>query len=229
VAWLSFLLLIGFLLVIVPRYAETFESLRVRLSGMLRFLMGLEQTIAYWWWIPPAIMLVTMIACRRSAQSTSLGGVGRILPFWWVPGMRSVVHYSEVSSFTTLLATLIRHEVPLDEAITLSADASGSNSIQRAAGQISAALIRGEQPVVPRHLFPPFVSWLLSRGSSPELLAKNLEEAGERYRRQADSRAEWVCFSFPVVATVCLGGLATIIYVLIVFVPFLDLLKVLVT
>ena len=225
VAWLSFLLFIGFLVLIVPRYAATYATLRVPTGHMLEWLVYAEETLLIWFWIPPAFLLIAAAVCRRNADSSRLASSGRSLSFWWVPGMHGVVRFSEVSGFTSLLATLIQHDVPLDEAVNLAADASGSTSIRRAAGQVSTSLIRGESLSIPKGLLPPFVVWLLTRGAPNDVLAENLRDAGAMYRRRAESRAEWIRFGFPVLATLYLGGAVTFLYVLLVFVPFLDFLK----
>ena len=225
VAWLSFLLFVAFVVLIVPRYAETYASLRIPTSFMLEWLIYAEGTLMIWFWIPPALLLIAAAVCRRNADSAKLASSGGSLPFWWVPGMRGVIRFSEVSGFSSLLATLIQHDVPLDEAVTLAADASGSLSIQRAAGQVSTSLTRGESLSVPSGLLPPFVVWLLTRGAPNDVLADNLRDAGSMYRRMAESRAEWIRFGFPVLATLYLGGVVTLIYVLLVFLPFLEFLN----
>jgi type II secretory pathway component PulF len=62
------------------------------------------------------------------------------------------------------------------------------------------------------------------RPGSHEQLAKSLRHAADAYRRQTQAQADWLTRYLPLLLTVVIGGTATGIYVLCVFVPWLQFL-----
>ena len=89
---------------------------------------------------------------------------------------------------------LLDHEVPLDSAVVLAADASGEPGLQRGAREIRDRISSGEvftaRDQIPRS-FPPLIGWLLVAGSQRGELSGSLRSTAEMYRRRAAQAATW--------------------------------------
>jgi general secretion pathway protein F len=98
---------------------------------------------------------------------------------------------------------------------------------QAAAGMSEAARRGAGELRVPGAavVLPPMLVWLLTSASSQGGLPQALRQAAESYRRRALHQAEVARVFAPVVLTVLVGGTATLVYVLSVFVPWATLLK----
>jgi general secretion pathway protein F len=167
-----------------------------------------------WWW-----------ARTRSGQLLGFRGWAR--PLGWIPGMKCIGYHFRCASFADLLAVLIDHEVALPDGIVLAADAAGERSLRSSARVAAEATRNGErlrQDLPGIEGIPPYLRWLIARGQQQGNLVPSLRFAGETYRRQAVDRAQWVKLAFPIMACVVIGGGATLVYALTLFVPLTDML-----
>ena len=128
------------------------------------------------------------------------------------------------ANFSDLLALMIEQQVPMGDALLLTADASGDPELQAAAQAMSAAIVRGE-PQPANAGMPSFLYWLLVQSSSSADLVAALRQAARTYRLRATQQAEWIKFIAPILAGVVIGGGATLIYALALFTPFVAMLK----
>ncbi len=176
-----------------------------------------------WGLVFPAVIVALIIWWRRGD-----GGISQLAGL--CPGVGKIITYSHHAQFADLLALLIEHDVPLQEAILLAAEATNDLAIQDAARAIAVATsLGGVHPgSSPGHAgFPPFLYWLITRREEQTGLVSALRAASDMYRRKAVLIAEWIKVAFPVAAAVIIGGGATLIYTLTVFWPYTQLLKIL--
>ncbi|MGH7202662.1 MAG: type II secretion system F family protein, partial [Planctomycetaceae bacterium] len=227
-----FLMAYGLFLVFVVqmtrRLEETYRWLQLPLSEPIEFLIALEDTVEYWWWIPPAVVavLVGWWLAMRQASLVDFSGPAR--PLRWIPGMRPIERNYRLANFADLLAMLVEHDVPLDEGLTLAAEATGDEAMQHAAHDLARQTRQGESrafaPAAEDGL-PSFLRWLIARGKRQDSLAKSLRLAADMYRRRAVSRTEWLKVGFPLVAGLGIGGTAVLAYALALFLPLVEFLK----
>jgi type II secretory pathway component PulF len=129
--------------------------------------------------------------------------------------------------FSDLLALLVEHEVPLPEAITLAADATGDDAMASGAREVAAAVERGESVPEVIHgagVFPPMLRWLMITGLQRGALAKALRHAGDTYRELSLHHASLVKQLLPVALLLGVGATSAFVYCLTVFVPYMGLL-----
>lgn len=225
VAWLAYLLAVGFLVQVFESYEQLFEVNRMEPTAVYLITAGLRDSLPYWFWLPPAVLIALSGLWMASNRASVLGagGISRVLV--WVPGMSRFLRLYRTASFTSLLALLLKHEVPLPDAVTLAADASGDRALRRTATQFSAAVIQGHKPDLAPGVLPPFVCWLLCRGTDLGVLCEQLEKASEMYARRAELQADWIRFGFPALAAAGLGGTVVLGYALLFVLPFVDVIR----
>jgi type II secretory pathway component PulF len=132
------------------------------------------------------------------------------------------VRDGRLATFAEVLALLVRQQVPLDEALTLAADASGDRGLQSAAQRMAENLRRGGDVANGEEiagLLPPLVAWLLSAGAPTQRLSETLSLTAATYRQRAERTVRWALVYLPILLTAALGGTATLVQALAVFLP----------
>jgi len=146
----------------------------------------------------------------------------------WLPWTGHMLRLLRAASLADVLAMLVEHRVPLDEAIVLSARTVGGSRLEPAAEQIAAALKRG-QPlgpnVVRRGDLPSVLAWLMVAGYRRGSLGQTMRYAADVYHRRARHQAEKIRLFLPIVLTLTIGGGVTLLYVLFVLGTWLSLLR----
>ena len=209
------------------RFLETYRNFTLSVPAAVRLLVGLADTVIYWAWIPPLALLVLLFWWSRTGGTQLLSFRGLARPLGWIPGVKRIGYYFRCANFAELLGLFIDHEVPLPESIVLAADTTSDRSLQTSARVAAEATRHGEtlrEDLPGIEGFPPYLRWLLVRGHQQGNLAKSLRVAAETYRRQAVDHAEWLKMTFPIFACIVIGGGATLLYALTLFLPLVDML-----
>ena len=129
------------------------------------------------------------------------------------------------ATLAELMALLVEHEVPVNEALHLAARASGDQKLTAAVRRMArteAPQSLSQDSDVPR-LLPPFLCWALTSSTQANGLAHNLRIAADIYRHRAQRRAEWLRVIVPTLACVFLAGGVTLLYCLSIFSPLVQL------
>lgn len=146
---------------------------------------------------------------------------------WSLPTLQRIRHAGRMASFADNLALLIDHQVPLDEALKLSADASGDKRLKRASVELAEQVRRGASiTVMPREL-PPLLAWLVNSHASRDDLVRSLRCRAESYRRRALGMSRWLTTYLPIFMAAGIGGSMTLAFALAVIAPFYHLLNLL--
>ena len=116
----------------------------------------------------------------------------------------------------------------LDEGLRLAAHACGSASLSQGAEALAAELkaaqpVSEDSPAAQR--FPPFLRWALLGSEATTGRSAALRMAAGIYSQSAASRQEQMRLVAPIVACVIIGGGATLLYGLALFVPVVELLQ----
>ncbi|HEV2969004.1 MAG TPA: type II secretion system F family protein [Pirellulales bacterium] len=203
--------------------------------AIVRAISHVRDGIEWWGPILPTIVLTAAILWfyrSRRALVLEAGGAARF--FAWVPSFRRLLLESRTAGFADTLALLVDHQVPLTEAVVLSAKCSGDARLILAAKQLAADVAdgivagagapsgadRGANPID----IPPLLRWLIATGGNQPALGKSLREAADTYRRRAVRRADWLRLYFPMLVTLGIGGTVTALYALSLFIPWTTML-----
>ena len=222
VAAIAYGLFLLTLVKLAPLMLHAFEDLTSSSEPLLAKMVWLGQTADSWAVWPPLLVVAGLAvgwyrSGRAAWRSDGAGGAG----FPW-PTFGRLVRDGRQATFAEVLSLLVRQQVPLDEALTLAADASGDRGLQSAAQRMADNLRRGgdltgsEETAGP---LPPLVAWLLSAGASPQRLSETLALTAATYRQRAERTINWALVYLPIVLTAALGGTATLIQALAVFLP----------
>lgn len=225
---LAYGLFLVFLLEMLLRLRHLYETFRISPPQALQWTTSLRDWAAAWSWIPPLMLLALFGYWLLTGQAGLIGLRGLSRPIGWIPGMKSIARNYRCANFADLLAMLVDHAVPLNEAVVLAADAAGDDRLQHTARSLAQQVERGEALPMPPPRdsgFPPFLQWLLVHGQRHGSLAGSLFLAGQRYRQRAVEQIEWFKVVFPLAAGLIIGGTVTALYALSLFVPVATLLR----
>jgi general secretion pathway protein F len=231
--FLAYGLLIAFAVVVAPPLAEALHEWN-HASGFAEpplsavVLKHLPETVPYWGTILPLAVLAAMaLWSRRMNQGGLLQPSYALRMLGWVPWFGRLLRLAADALATDVLALLLDRGVPLPEAVTLAASASGSPGAAEAGERLADALRRGlppERAEVEAAGLPPRVAWLLRGAFSPQARLATLRRMAETYRRQADDLADAARLWLPVILTAVIGGLVAVVYALTLFLPWVQML-----
>jgi general secretion pathway protein F len=213
---------------LAPRMKWAFEGFNAGTSQIYDLLIEIGRQAGTWGWVFPVILVALIFWWRKTEEGGFLGNGTPSGMASYCPGIRKIAKYYRYSQFADLLALLIEHDVPLQEAIVLAGEATNDLAIQDAARAIAEATSRGwilSGGSSGHAGFPPFLHWLITRREEQTGMVSALRAAADMYRRKALVMIEWIKVAFPVAAAVLIGGTATLLYVLTVFWPYTELLN----
>ncbi|HEX7447346.1 MAG TPA: type II secretion system F family protein [Pirellulales bacterium] len=226
---LAWALTVAFVTLFAPAVASSFHDFRAPAADWMSWIAGAGETVVYWGPIGPAVVLLSVgIWWRWSRRAITLDGqrAGRWLG--WIPGVRDLLRSCQAATFAEVLALLVEQETPLAEALRLSASASGGPPMIADAQSLAASIERGEPPaqcLSNARRFPPLLGWLIATGQQRGALVPALRHAAASYRQRALRRAEALQVFLPVALTLGIGGTTALAYALLLFTPWINLLK----
>jgi type II secretory pathway component PulF len=217
----------AFLWEFVPRLQDAYLGFHFREHDTLKWLGEAAGTAAYWGPVLPVGMALLMGWWIFSQRATFAFGERLGDPLNQVPILRGVMRQVRIANFSELLALMVEHQIPLADGLLLAGAASGDRRIKAGAVLLAEGQNRGESleaSASTLRVFPPVLRWILMSAQKPETLVPALHQTAEHYRRRAERRADWVKLVLPVVAVVVVGGGATFLYTLALFLPLRELL-----
>ncbi len=196
-------------------------------GSALQTLTWLDENLAMWVWIPPALLLVFagLWFVAGKANALSLSGSTRWVAF--VPGLGRIVQNFRHSFFSRLASLLLRHDIPLPDALVLASGGCG-RGLQAAAMAFAEADAAGNRNTVTAaqvKKIRPLLRWILRRQQSGDRLISSLETAGRSYFEKGKAGMRWMQFTTPLLFTFLIGGGLTALYALGLFLPLSDMLE----
>lgn len=230
-------LFVGFVVFLVPGFETAYYVLRVPTHNALRVLQYLHATAGYWGPVFPALYALFVLSWFTSRWSVLPGpdvagnvfrSFGWMGPFGWLPWPRRILRNFQLANFADLLGVLLDHRVPLPEAMLLAGRAAGDARLVDGVARISADLQSGRSladSLKDAYRFPQFMRWMMSTGENQGALPSSLRQVGEIYRSRAARQADWFKLLMPIALVMVVGGGATLLYALTLFLPFVDMLR----
>ena len=208
---LSFLLTLLFGVDLLNRYRDTYHNLFLQPPAWVGWMLWIGSGLERYWWLAPLLLGAIVWGWSRSTGASLLTLSGWSAPLRWVPGVSRVIHNLQHASFAKLLALLCEQEVPLPEGLRLAAEATGDRAFADRAGQLAAAVERGDGTAARNQKgWPRFLQWALSQGAQGAGLAAVLRQTSLLYRRRAAGGMLWLRTGLPIVCTMLLEGLITL-------------------
>lgn len=168
-----------------------------------------------------AILLTACLASFRGGRMF-LDRVKLTLPFYG-----RCVMSGYILRFSQTLGTLLKSRVPVGDAIYLTAEAVGSESMKPAFHQLRREVESGmrlSESLKKSRVFPETATWILSAGDEKGQLDQALMEVSEVYEAELERGVGRMAFWVEILATAIIA-LFVVFIVLTVFVPIIQLIQ----
>jgi type II secretory pathway component PulF len=217
---------VGFVAFFAPHVLPGFRDFGVSSAGLIAWFAELGKSAAWWGPIGPTVILLAAVVWWWQSRSMLALDGSRWMA--WVPGARHLLRLCRSATFADVLALLVDQGLPLGDGLRLAVAASGDCGMMVDADGLASAMEGGAMPAECLRYaerFPPLVVWFLSTGQDGRLLASALRHAAASYHERARQRAEVVQTFLPMLLTLLVGGTTVLTYALLVFAPWVNLLK----
>jgi general secretion pathway protein F len=219
---LAYVLFLGILTRVIPRFIQTFDSMGLPVNRALRLLEILSENAWLWGPLIPIGLALILVAGAISGRATALGGSFAHTLMRSFPWTGSMLRGYEAAGYADLLALLLDHRVPYPQALVLAGDASGDPALATSSRAIAADIERGLQPAKAlegKRAFPPLLRLMISAGHLQANLSRGLRQLAERYRAKSRYQADAMRVLLPTILLFGIGATATLFYGLALFVP----------
>lgn len=181
-----------------------------------------------WLWgplLPLALLAWFGWAWHRTGRVAAGVELHPLFAFGAVRSLALLRRAARCASLAELLSLLLKHDVPLADAVELASSAVGAPSLARAGQDLAARLRRGERIEKPPAGFPPLLAWTIAGGQPQGELASTLARSAEVYREEVNRRSQWLSLYVPLVLTFAICGGVVFLYAMLTLGPWIAILR----
>jgi type IV pilus assembly protein PilC len=177
-------------LVVLPRFQVFFDSLKVQLPLTTRMLLNTTHFVSTYWWALGGGLTLSIIGLVSAMRNqTTRYYVDRFLLV--MPIFGGLARLVSLERFCRVLATLVKTQVPLPDALELAGKATGNLVFQRAIAGTRTRVLNGDglaEPLSEYKIFPIAAIQILRIGEESGQLQSQLQQAASFYSDELDHR-----------------------------------------
>ncbi|QDT45773.1 Type II secretion system protein F [Gimesia alba] len=241
----AFVLIMAFLLslfvcfMIFPQLIVVHKMFRLESTPLMSSISALFEFYQSWYLLIPLILCLLFISWKTSrfsflvAREQNESFIGRLfstVAYGWIPGYQTLVREMNYSTFAEMSGILLTYDVPLHETLTLAAESTGNTKIIMESHSLSRLLESGtslKEGIQSCKQFPDFMKLMMMEKTHQSHLPQIMSEIARVYRARVLNRIDWIKRIIPVALLIVIAGGITACYTLIVFIPFVEILKML--
>jgi|GEM_PF-2106120 len=241
----AFVLIMAFLLslfvcfIIFPELLVIQNMFQLESTYLMRSVYGIFEFYQVWYFILPLLFLLLVISWKASRSSflvpreqheTFSGKFFLTIAYGWIPGYRTLIRDMNYSTFAEMAGMLLSYHVPLHESLTLAAESTGNTKLITDSKALSNQLEKGtslEEGIQSCKQFPAFMKTMMMEKTHQNHLSSIMSEIARVYRTRVLNRIDWIKRIIPVALLIVVAGGVTACYTTIVFLPFVEILKML--
>jgi len=223
-------IVVGIMIVVIPKFKEIFNDFDVKLPGVTMILMGTSDWVVKGtppgWAIIVAAPFVLYFIFKLIRSSK---GGRYVVDFVGlkIPVFGTLVQKSAVARFTRTLGTLISAGVPILEAILITRETAGNEVYSRAMEKVHDSIREGESfasPLRATGVCDGLVTNMIDVGEETGELDKMLIKIADNYEEEMDVAVESLVSLLEPLMVVVLGGIVGFI-VIALFMPLVQLIQ----
>lgn len=189
---ISFVIVTGLLLFVVPIFQGMFESFGKALPAPTQIVVNLSNIMKKAWW---AIILGigATIFVLKKIYTTKKGRYVMDKIFLKIPVMGDLIRKTAVARFTRTLGTMISSGVPILEGLDIVAKTSGNVIIEEAIMRARKSLSEGKtlaEPLIETKVFPGMVTQMIAVGEQTGALDTMLTKIADFYEEEVDAAVD---------------------------------------
>ncbi|MBI1370886.1 MAG: type II secretion system F family protein [Planctomycetes bacterium] len=228
------LILIGIMIMVVPKFQEIFKDFDTELPAPTQFLINLSnwiagsnegQLIPGWAWIicSPVIFLFITKMMRKTKAGNAILDISMMR----IPVIGNLIRLTAIARFTRTLGTLISAGVPILEAILIARDTVGNWVFEQALQKVHDSIREGESfaaPLREARVCDSIVVNMIDVGEETGDLDKMLMKIADNYDDEVDTAVGALISLLEPMMVVFLGGSVGFIVVAL-FLPLVKLIQ----
>lgn len=227
-------ILVGIMLLIIPKFEEIFTDFEIELPGLTQGLITTSRWVAGTnpgQEIPGWVFLVFGIPALwisfKIIRKTPPGRAVTDYLILWTPVLGKLVRKTVIARFTRTMGTLISAGVPILEAVTITAQTSGNYVFEKALMNVHDSIREGETFAVPLReskTCDPIVVNMIDVGEETGEMDAMLLKIADNYDEEVDVAVASLVSLLEPIMVVMLGGMVGTIVVA-MFLPMISMLE----
>lgn len=177
------LILVGIMLVIVPKFQKIFGDMGIELPGPTLLLLDLSRWMENYWYLIPVIPFSIWLVIK-GIRSQQKGKFWTDWLFMKLPVAGEIYEKGAVSRFCRTTGTLIASGVPILEGLTIIRNASSNEVIRWAISEVHSGIKEGESmagPMKATEVFDPLLVNMVDVGEETGEVAKMMNKIADGY------------------------------------------------
>ncbi|MBS1702592.1 MAG: type II secretion system F family protein [Armatimonadetes bacterium] len=201
------------LTVVVPVFAEVYQSLHAQLPTATTTLIKVSEVFVHYWWAAVLIVGVLSYGFKRY-RTTENGKIVVDVALMKIPVLGVVLRKISIARFVQTLAGALKGGVPVLQSLTIAGSTAGNAVIERAVND-SAKNVR-DGSTISEELqksgeFPLMVTRLVAAGEATGNLDTMLEEINKFYEQDVEYAVNNFTRMIEPVMTILVGGIVLVV------------------
>jgi len=225
---ISFGIVMGLMVYIVPKFKDVFSDMDTKLPAPTQFLLNTSEWLLKKYGI--VYVIVTPIALLILLRIIRFFKKGRyVVDFisMQLPVLGKILSRTSVSRFSRTLGTLISAGVPILEALNITRDTAGNEVFRKVLGEVHDSIRKGEsfsEPLRKSKMCDALVVNMFDVGEETGDLDKMLVKIADNYDEEIDNRVAALVSMMEPALVIMLGGICGFIVVAL-YMPMIELIK----
>jgi type IV pilus assembly protein PilC len=207
------------LIFVVPQFESLFRGFGADLPAFTLFVLQLSEFFQQWWWAIFGSIVVAVIAFSQSKKRFPQFNYFLDRLALKVPVVGAILHKAAYARFARTLSTMFAAGVPLVEALTSVAGATGNIVYSKAVLQMREQVSTGQQlqlSMKQTDLFPNMMVQMVAIGEEAGSLDSMLAKVADFYEEDVDNAIDSLSSLLEplimVILAVLVGGLVVAMY-----------------
>ncbi|MCC7191983.1 MAG: type II secretion system F family protein [Phycisphaeraceae bacterium] len=229
------LIVLGIMILIVPKFEKIFDDFNTTLPTMTMFLINSSKWIGgrlypdqmipgiVWIIFSPIVVWLGLKFARKTAGGKAVIDAATLK----IPVAGKLIAKSTIARFTRTLGTLISAGVPILDAISITKDTTGNHVYASALGKVYDSVRQGEsfaEPLRQARVTDAIVVNMIDVGEETGDLDKMLTKIADNYDEEVDVMVASLISLLEPIMVVVLGGIVGFI-VIALFLPLVKLIQ----
>ena len=198
------------LIFVVPQFEKTFESFGAELPAFTQMIIAASDfMIAYWWAVLFLVVgTITALVMAKNRSPAFANFLDRMM--LKLPIVGQILHHSAIARFARTTAVTFRAGVPLVEALSTVAGATGNQVYEQAVYRIRDDVSVGYQMNMAMkqvNLFPHMVVQMVAIGEEAGALDTMLFKVAEFYEQEVNNAVDALSSLLEPLIMIVLGGI----------------------
>ena len=181
------------LIKVVPQFASTFSSFGAQLPAFTLFVLHISDFMIAWWYIVLGIVIAAVFAFKEARVRSKKFSEGVERLSLKLPVMGDIIEKSALARFTRTLSTTFAAGVPLPDALTSCAGATGNVVYRNALMKVRDDVTTGQQLTYSLRaggIFPIMILQMVSIGEESGALDSMLDKCANFYEAEVDNAVD---------------------------------------